>query len=277
MRATASMCQQKNFGIFAFTYSEDSTLTALAESPNLWLPVPVSVGSDGDTVPCRSVRRIAMPGRNDPLKVKAEAQYLGLSLPIEAVQDFADTVMDLRARSLGDRLRVFDTDNPLHMAVAQCVVEMVAIDAVDPTFFPDDTRVQAHLEPIMGLVISGGRSDEGRQRLPSPRDVKRVVDFIESSLPDPITLAALAQVANVPIRTLSAHFNLKFGLSPMMYVAQRRLDRAFVALHSGAVSTVTEAALNSGLSHFGRFSVAYRKRFGEHPSQTLRRSQRRTT
>jgi AraC-like DNA-binding protein len=34
---------------------------------------------------------------------------------------------------------------------------------------------------------------------------------------------------------------------------------------------VTDAALESGLVHLGRFSVTYASRFGESPSATLRR------
>ena len=35
--------------------------------------------------------------------------------------------------------------------------------------------------------------------------------------------------------------------------------------------SVTEIAMSWGFSHMGRFSVEYRKRFGEPPSDTLRR------
>ncbi len=38
-------------------------------------------------------------------------------------------------------------------------------------------------------------------------------------------------------------------------------------------SSVTGIALDWGFAHLGRFSVEYRERFGECPSQTLRRAQ----
>jgi AraC-like DNA-binding protein len=37
-------------------------------------------------------------------------------------------------------------------------------------------------------------------------------------------------------------------------------------------ATVTEVALDCGFTHLGRFSSEYRRRFGELPSQTLRRA-----
>jgi AraC-like DNA-binding protein len=35
---------------------------------------------------------------------------------------------------------------------------------------------------------------------------------------------------------------------------------------------VSDAALDSGFVHLGRFAVAYRRRYGESPSETLRRT-----
>jgi AraC-like DNA-binding protein len=60
----------------------------------------------------------------------------------------------------------------------------------------------------------------------------------------------------------------------MHYVRDRRLERArdqlAVALPSDGI-TVTEVAERWGFGHLGNFSGSYRKRFGESPSQTLRR------
>ena len=63
------------------------------------------------------------------------------------------------------------------------------------------------------------------------------------------------------------------GVLPRDYVRQRRLERVHELLQSPAVRSVTEVALDHGFLHLGRFSEAYRKRFGELPSQTSRRCQ----
>ena len=50
------------------------------------------------------------------------------------------------------------------------------------------------------------------------------------------------------------------------------MELARARLGSGAATAVTEVALACGFEHLGRFSTRYRDRFGESPSETLRRA-----
>jgi len=62
----------------------------------------------------------------------------------------------------------------------------------------------------------------------------------------------------------------------MRYLQGARFDKVHEAL-SGVEQTdsISSIALRWGFGHLGRFSVAYRKRYGESPSQTLTRSRLR--
>ncbi|HWO23737.1 MAG TPA: helix-turn-helix domain-containing protein [Kofleriaceae bacterium] len=63
--------------------------------------------------------------------------------------------------------------------------------------------------------------------------------------------------------------------SSLAYVQQRRLARAREDLMSAAPgTTVAEVARQLGFAAAGRFSLAYRRCFGESPSQTLARAAR---
>src|SRR5436190_4413075 len=54
---------------------------------------------------------------------------------------------------------------------------------------------------------------------------------------------------------------------------QLRLAAAHASLVEGSNGTsITEVAARFGFGHFGRFAQDYRQRFGETPSETLRRS-----
>ncbi len=105
-----------------------------------------------------------------------------------------------------------------------------------------------------------------------PRDVKRAIDYIEANLDGTIGLPEIVAACGVPGRTLLQHFRDFKGTSPMRYLRTARYKKVREALcRAEPEESITEIAANWGLNHMGRFSVEYRKRFGESPSQTLQR------
>jgi len=101
--------------------------------------------------------------------------------------------------------------------------------------------------------------------------LQRVEEYISAHCTESLTLADLAKVAGVSGRTLLAGFRHHRGISPMRLLKTSRLDRAragLLAADPGSVS-VTTVALECGFQHLGRFSVEYKRRFGESPSATL--------
>jgi AraC-like DNA-binding protein len=109
-----------------------------------------------------------------------------------------------------------------------------------------------------------------RPALAGSGDVKRVLDYVDANLAEPLTLADLIAVANVPGRTLNEHFRKFTGLAPMAYVRRERLKKARQMLAASLTESVTEAALACGFFHLGRFAAEYRHIFGETPLETLK-------
>ncbi|MGQ4598403.1 AraC-like ligand-binding domain-containing protein [Nocardia sp. R6R-6] len=108
----------------------------------------------------------------------------------------------------------------------------------------------------------------------APRPVRQVLERIEAYPERPFTIEELATDAGVTVRALQKGFHDLLGCSPMAYLREIRLNRAREALINadpGSGASVTDIALTWGFMHLGRFSVEYRRRFGESPSQTLRR------
>lgn len=104
-----------------------------------------------------------------------------------------------------------------------------------------------------------------------PRNLRAALAYIEAHLAEPMTLGDMAQAAGCSARTLNATFHEHLCVSPMTRVRQLRLERVRAELLHGGRS-VTEVAYRWGFTHLGRFSGAYHKRFGELPSETLRRA-----
>ena len=103
------------------------------------------------------------------------------------------------------------------------------------------------------------------------RIAKDARDYIEMNFQMPIHIEELCKHTGVGVRTLQRCFREYFDHSISDYLKTARLDAAYrilTAADSREV-TVTKVALGNGFTHLGRFSVAYRTRFGESPSETL--------
>lgn len=101
---------------------------------------------------------------------------------------------------------------------------------------------------------------------------RRLEQWIETHLAEPITLDRLCGVAGVGARCLQKTFEVRHGTSPLEFVMQRRLAAARARLLRAPRGVqVIDVALDVGVSHLGRFSQRYRAAFGEPPSMTLRR------
>lgn len=88
---------------------------------------------------------------------------------------------------------------------------------------------------------------------------------------EPLHISALCRTLEVSERTLRKAFHKVRGLPPCRQLRMSRLSQARRALLSADCNlvTVTEVATAFGFVELGRFSVEYRKVFGESPSQTL--------
>lgn len=106
--------------------------------------------------------------------------------------------------------------------------------------------------------------------VPAPRYVRAAVEYIDEHARELPTITEIAAIAGVSVRALSGAFNTYLGMSPRSYLIERRLQGVRRELTAGATS-VASAARAWGYVNMGGFAGAYRRRFGELPSQTLRR------
>jgi AraC-like DNA-binding protein len=106
----------------------------------------------------------------------------------------------------------------------------------------------------------------------TPRAVRRAVSAIQDEPERAFTVADLARVAGISVRSLQEGFRKHVGCTPMSYLQQVRLARVHEALRQADPSRVTVATLAHrwGFAHLGRFASSYRVRFGQSPSETLR-------
>jgi AraC-like DNA-binding protein len=111
----------------------------------------------------------------------------------------------------------------------------------------------------------------------SSRDLVRRAEMLAlAEFDKPLLISDLCRALAVSQRTLRKAFNKTYGRPPCRHLRMLRLSevrRALSSAHDHLV-TVTEIATGFGFAELGRFSVEYRKVFGESPSATLHRTSR---
>ena len=89
-----------------------------------------------------------------------------------------------------------------------------------------------------------------------------------------LTLTDMARIAAVSVRTLQELYRRHLDTTPTEHLRRTRLARAHQQLRASdpTETTVSAVARRLGFVHFGRFAGAYRARYDEPPSATLRRT-----
>ncbi len=103
--------------------------------------------------------------------------------------------------------------------------------------------------------------------------VRRALELYDA-MPEASTITSLCLALRASPRTMEAAFKTCTGMGPHRFFLHRRLNRARNLLLNGKAGAVgvTDVALELGFTELGRFSVRYRKLFGESPSATLKRA-----
>lgn len=134
-------------------------------------------------------------------------------------------------------------------------------------------------ESIFGLLVdaflhaSPERVREDRSYSPE-QIVRKAEERFFAAGERPVSLADLCAAANVSQSTLYRAFHHVCDQPPLTYFHHRRLHNARRKLVSSPAvrGAVKQIALSAGLTELGRFSVQYRRLFGESPSTTLNRN-----
>ncbi len=107
-----------------------------------------------------------------------------------------------------------------------------------------------------GAVLKGGLAVATRRRLR---------DYIDANLTQPLTLGELARVANLSEFHLARMFRASFGLPPHAWIAQQRLERARGLLRTTSLP-LADIATQSGYANASHFSHRFRQGAGVSPA-----------
>ncbi len=105
-----------------------------------------------------------------------------------------------------------------------------------------------------------------------PKVIRRADRLISDHAREPLTVDDVAEAVGLSVRSLQEGFRRHLDTTPTARLREARLAgaRAELAGADPTGCTVSRVAADWGFHHLGRFAVAYRQRWGESPSDTLR-------
>lgn len=225
----------------------------------------------------RDATALSSPGVSQRIALDPDAKRLAVSISRSAVRRRLATLTG----AVPKEEIVFEPRLALDKGVGRMAVAQIecAIEEEDRNggFLSNPLRVAQFEDALLSSLLLFQPHNhthllEARPRAPHCRDVRRVMEYIEANLAEPLRLEDLVAVSGVSGRALNEHFQKTTGLSPMAWLRRMRLEEVRRVLLDDEAVTVTEAALRFGFSHLGRFAASYRAEFGEAPSETCRQA-----
>ncbi|PPL17963.1 AraC family transcriptional regulator [Microterricola pindariensis] len=262
----------------------DAMRVRTAEAANYHVDIPVAGRARmqaGRRYPVYGTRKTAAvfaPGLPVDLDCDNDFAQIALMLPKAGLQAELESL-------LGHNLRTpLEFSTALDLASAPGGTVLQALELVDSASDQDDGMLQhplaAHrLEQVLMLSLLLAQPHNYSEHLHATpplagtRSVSESVEMMRARPAHAWTAAELASASSTSVRSLQENFRRSLGTSPMRYLRDFRLERVheeLLAAEPGAV-TVTEVAARWGFVHHGRFAAAYRQRFAERPSDTMRR------
>ena len=276
-RGSIEMQRLKTVGLF--TLDTDSFLAEKPPTPDFY----------GLSIPLAESFTVSSPGYDQTFN-QANAHLLAPELPftfkcrkkcsVMVANFFVDPMTTYRERMLQDTTANNATIGPhvslmsttgsnLYRSIIRSWVALGAEDcAVNDLAAQEmeDDLLECFLQLLGNIPVTMMQAT-----FPSSPELNNIEGFICANLKSAITRDSLASEAGISIRSLSRAFEKKYGLGPMAFVRQRRLDACFAQLRGSEreATTVTEVAMSYGFWHVGKFAMTYRQAFGELPSDTL--------
>lgn len=156
-------------------------------------------------------------------------------------------------------------------------VEMLRADLEGPGCLDHPLlRVQAERLVMSQLLLATTHSASAALRAdttpPTPRVIRRAEQLIVDHAREALTVEDVAEAVGLSVRSLQEGFRCHLDTTPTARLREARLVgvRADLATADPTCTTVSRLAADWGFHHFGRFATAYKQRWGESPSATLR-------
>ncbi len=211
----------------------------------------------------------------DHMTAPVNYKLVGLALDGDLYRKEAPVLggIDLEERRVGRE--VITTNLAYCRALRSHLVGLIDLARARPDLVAQSGRLieQECLRRFTGLLARPHEDRTARQPSNRARLVRRAEEYLRANLRHPLSMFDLCRELAISERTLHYAFQEVRGLSPMAYFQTSRLNAVRQELKAAqpGKATVHEIARRWGFWHTGEFAAAYRRLFGELPSQSLNR------
>ena len=195
-----------------------------------------------------------------------------LHIPYAQLQSAATALQpEVSAPAVGQALTI-QADAQFSAAMGRAF-ELIMTDS-SPSSMAGREALENLKARLVSTICGPDQSDQRGSSSRNPAAFSAVREYIEANLASTIRMEDLCRHANLGLRNLERLFVKELGLPPSRYILIRRLHavRAGLVYGDHGSTLIGNVAADHGFAHLGRFSITYRKYFGESPSETLRRS-----
>lgn len=222
---------------------------------------------------------VFMPGRPVELDCSEWFAQVAVRIPHEDLQTELELLLDEPLATPLEFDAAFDMTTGGGRAVSRAL-ELVDEGSRQPGGLLAHTLAVHSREQVFLQALLLGQPHNHSVALDVPRgssgarSVARAVELLRADLVRPWTVGALASAVPTSVRSLQEAFRRELDTTPMTYLRRLRMERAREDLIAGGPRgvSVSEVAVRWGFLHVSRFAGSYADRFGELPSDTLRRT-----
>src|SRR5579863_4412848 len=285
LRMTLNAAEASRFTVGFLVYGAKTRLAM----PPTEVSYHINLTTQGKTFADRTDRRravtvgrssglVLLPDQLNRVRWTADAEQLILKVPRWRLESH---LADLIGRRVDD---VIDFDFSFDLTTGSgksllAAVEFMARELDRPGGLAEMPMAREQLETfvltqLLAAVPSPYTEELARPAGTVPRSrLAPVIEYMEMNVDEALTPQELARVGCMSVRTLHATFQAELGVSCMAYLRRIRLDhvRAELLRTGRGDLRVTDVAMRWGFFHPSRFAQQYRERFGELPSDTVKR------
>lgn len=214
------------------------------------------------------------PGHEIDILWEGGTRAIVLSLEDQLLRDHVETAYDRPLPTLAQRVLCIQQRHPGLVSLSNLLRLADAEFRQGGGMFGSPVAQQQlqslFCENLLQLLPASGQ-EQRREVLPGA--LKRALAHIEANLEQPWSMEALVRACGVSRRSLELAFRDNLQTSPLRYVQQCRLNLARERLRRARPGEIQLADLahRLGFAQPSHFTAAYKRAFGELPSETLAR------